>query len=77
MVTSIDSNGTSGRVSNVALVTPVLPSMNVFAVQFDRDAVAVQDEHGVGELRAAVGDEVQRAFQRDGQHRGVDDRRGR
>ena len=76
-VTSIDSNGTSGTVSKVALVTPVLPLMKVWPCGFDRDPVAVQDRDGVGERRAAVADEVHGAFQRHGQHGGVDDRRGR
>jgi hypothetical protein len=58
MFTSTDSNGTSGRLRNGDAGF----ADERFAVQVYRDAIAFEDDDDFGELRVAVGDEVDGAF---------------
>lgn len=60
--------GWSGTVLNVLLVMPRFADKR-FAVQVDRDAVALQDDDQFGELRTAVTDKIRRSLQRDRQDR--------
>ena len=45
-----------------------------FAVEIDGDVIALEDEDGFGEFRAAVANEVHGPFEGDGEYLGVDGR---